>query len=689
MAIGTEDYNPNKNASNVLKNDIVAELTSNSCLFRKYIADVPYYPKNNIKDLFKNAPWIPENSYTTATFCKDIKLPSDSAIKEDIDVLAMFDSLSTMFYRVALPLTNIRKSQFVFLKKNGSTYSEYSTTKYVALADKAILGTNSKSFANNANQNNRKLITNINDFFTYGGSISSSINALRNSLVKEYSATSHPEIKASTIATLSSYFIDALSSIANHSNLTCKFTDDYKSKTATLTYYKNNDGAGGLSSITTWKYNTVKIKKYSDFSGWGSVQIDGWSSKKNSLAIDYKPNDSLLVKNSSYSFYPVSMKSVTYNGDGDSLILRKNPTNVSRPSYVKAKTTTGSNSIKESVISGTKNFQLPAVGDYFSKNSGAIPTGKTFEFLGWKKTSPSPTAKSIDYSGTSKITTDLTINSDYVFRPVYDVEQTYTGEGVKKIYDVWQVDLRLRNKRDTPHEGDDASERERAIAAPKNRWSNGTLVWSVDGECATFDIKIPLNGACSYRSTPAADYTNNFAYPNKYYSLIDPSQNTSLTSTISIKNLGFKLKSTYSNTFNYVKDMKIKMTIVGNTTKVRPFNVYIYQYSDGAYKTIKSWKKEEFNKGERERTDDTFGVGGKPWNFSTDPDSKPDVKTFSVTGFSKAASNLSKSYIRFFGNTGYSTVHREDIEQGKTPYPYRCRALITIESVTIGTIKTY
>lgn len=636
--------------SAVLKQDVANALVSETGTNQNYIDNVPDYTVNNINSLFANAVYIPAN-FNAQLLCKTINLPSPDTLfrinRGDLDaiteneVCAKFDTLSTMFATAAIPATNIRKSNFIFLSFNGSDYQVSDVIGYASLTDNAILSNNTQKWANNVNPE-PLIITGPEQVVSYGG-IESQLTSLRNELVNDYNEdpNAQPLISANVLSNaingLSALFLQALSTIKDDPALTCKFTDDYQSHTVTLNYYQYNDG-GDKKTYTKTRYSRIVIPSY--LSQWtASEAFQGWTLRNGGKTVDFREGDSLLLVNTQYDFYPVFTAIVTYDGASMSNdISTKDPDNVARPSYVKAKEQIlSSNSIKEYVLYDTTNFALPNVSNYFQ--GLARTDGKTLTLQGWKKKSPSPTSSAIDYI----TTTNLTINEDYVFSPVYTITSTYTPPSA--IYDNRIVDICIKNNTNIPHRYGNAQE-DAAESAP-------------------FDIKIPLNGICSLIGT------------NNNYTLMNYSN-----AAVSINSLGFRMKNGLD--MNYIKSISLSAAICGNTKHRHDFAIRIYQNSNNVDTLLTSYA-DMFPAAETSPGIDDFGGddaspdGYRMWggkNFTNVRTS--DQYTFNyVFNFTLANINVSKSYIKFTGKTGWST---------DDSYPYRCRARFEITSTTIGSI---
>ena len=307
--------------SEVLKQDIAESLVSQTGSFRNYLTSKPNYTINSINSLFSNAVYVNAN-FDPTIFCKRIVFPSIETLfginRNNLDQVfeeetARFDTLSSMFLSVAMPLTNIRKSEFVFLERNDNGYEVKSLCAYVALADDAILGNNQQLYANNRNEN-PKIISTESDFVQYG-QIADGLTQL--------TTTSH-RLSVNTLNSLSSLFVTALSNIADNSSLSCRFTDDYDKQIATLTYNsEQNDMVDGnlMSSVSSIRYFSLELSGYDELF---PNQLDGrifggWTTIQDSDEIQISAGESLLM-DSDKVLYPAFKPQVTvvYTAKADS-----------------------------------------------------------------------------------------------------------------------------------------------------------------------------------------------------------------------------------------------------------------------------------------------------------------------------------------------------------------------------------
>ena len=314
----------------VQKQDIANSLVSETGEFQNYSKTKPDCTVLNINDLFKDAAYL-EKNFDPNLFCKTPIFPQSETLfninRTESDIMngevAKFDTLSAMFVQAAIPLTNIRRSSFSFMEKNGNTYTKKTYFRDVSLADNAIIGNNdSFLFANNINDggDNRicsNFLVDTTDLFLQYSGIQEVLEEYKENLVLndyEPRVSAVPTISTGTLYDLSNLFINGVDKIRN--DLSCAFVEDGAGLSATLTYYKENDGSGGTISKTYNRGEVTTISNYTALFPTHTGIFAGWNTKSSQKTVTYSPGASItMIRN--LSVYPVftDMKTVTYHND--------------------------------------------------------------------------------------------------------------------------------------------------------------------------------------------------------------------------------------------------------------------------------------------------------------------------------------------------------------------------------------
>lgn len=585
----------------LVNNNISAVNYANGNGFKGSNANNPYYTFNNIGDLYRSAVYIDQSLFNKDFFCKlstyNIEVNQILNNVNSNCLCANFNDLSTMIVNAFIPLANVRYSKFtIFEHKN----NEYKNNDYFAnafLTNNAIMSRNiNYIFANNSVTSSQIIINSRDDFVSYGN-ISNNLQNLKNNVVSDnYNANKDlKNIKTDIISNLISICLFGLNHI--RTSLSCVFIDqNYYNNPVTIRYYKmptKSESGDNINEITEdyYKYDNYTILDYQWEDNKPSFQ--GWNTIQNASNADFQPGEQILLSNSLYEFFPILYKKVTYLATESEVNLKdENAINgVNRPNYVKnRKCNSADKSVIEDVETNTKNFVLPNPSDYFTFDDQS-----KYEWLGWKNANNNQTTNNIcDYS-LAQLNTNLTIDNDYAFKPVFYKKVEISGDPPS--FETKSVDIRITN--------------------------NSQGATPAENQITNFNIKVPLDGKCS--KIGSGNYSANPA----------------------LNNIGFALKS--GSNVNFLKSVTVNCKFVGNTSHAGYYRIYLGYNNIETLKVGKTWILE----GESEDANDDFGIPGNMWGFKP---GKYHEYNYTFTFDDSKTIDLQNVYIRFAGETGSSSV---------------------------------
>lgn len=251
--------------------------------------------------------------------CKNINVTIND-VKKNISssLTANFDELSAMVVNAFLPLTNIRKSNFTFLKLIDGSYGLETVEGIAFLTDNAILSVNNNQYANNKNSASR-IVFNGTSILSVNSSnnrtLRDNISSLKEEVVLDsFNSNKNSNlISSSTVDSLVNYCIATVNHIITA--YPCQFNDDYNSLSNQIYVTYHNDS--NTRQFHSYKYNTYEVQSLSEL-GWIIDGFAGWSTNEDSSLriLEYKPGDEILLLEN-IDLYPVLKEqyTVTYKFD--------------------------------------------------------------------------------------------------------------------------------------------------------------------------------------------------------------------------------------------------------------------------------------------------------------------------------------------------------------------------------------
>ena len=285
----------------------------------KATSDNPILISNVMNKCYSNGVYA--QSVNPEDVCKNINVTIND-IKKNINgsLTANFDELSAMVANAFLPLTNIRKSNFTFLKLIDGSYKPETVEGIAFLTNNAILSVNNNQYTNNKNSASKIVFdrTSILSVNSSGNrTLRDNISSLKREVVLDIfnSNKNSNLISSSTVDSLVNYCIATVNHIITA--YPCEFNDDYNSPSNQISviYHEGLKTGSNTKEFHSYKYDTHEVSSLSEL-GWTINGFVGWSTKidTSSHVPEYEPGDKILLLEN-IDLYPVLKEpyTVTYN----------------------------------------------------------------------------------------------------------------------------------------------------------------------------------------------------------------------------------------------------------------------------------------------------------------------------------------------------------------------------------------
>ena len=219
--------------------------------------------------------------------------------------IASYDDLSTIVVNAFLPLTNIRKSSFLVLEKQGSDIVVKTYNGNALLTDNAITANNGKKLEVNLNEDSKIVIDSSQKFLeNISEEIATKIDNLRPQV--DSSNKFSGCLSANLLSLVVNVALEGVNYIREH--LTCYFAEFDPNKQIRVIYHEKNNGTGRtVSSDVIVPYSNYTVSGYNALFGapTDGSEFRAWTTSKNGSTPSYYQGSVLHVTESSVELYPI------------------------------------------------------------------------------------------------------------------------------------------------------------------------------------------------------------------------------------------------------------------------------------------------------------------------------------------------------------------------------------------------